>query len=260
MNGADISVATWNINQWPWPGTFSGARRRLAEVEKRLVDYDVVCLQECWSAAARDLRLTAPYHFLDGARSAVGFGSGLVTVSRHAVVAGSCRRFQARRFPDSLAAKGMTLTRVSIHGFGDVDIVNTHLQAWRGAGVRERQFGELGEFVAGAGECDLTILAGDLNSPSSVAGLSRLCRELGFVDLLKTVRPACADEAGRGKVRFTGDDSRVDHLLLATRPGVEVKVLETGTVPGPAGAPYPSDHHGLYARLFVHRPAREECK
>ena len=152
----------------------------------------------------------------------------------------------------------MTMTRISVPGFGEVNVFNTHLQAWRGEGVRELQLRELAEFVGGSAEAGVTLLAGDLNSLSSLPGLSRLREEFKLRDVLNEVRPACADAKSRGKVRFTGDDGRVDHLLLATRPGVEVKVLETGIIPGPQGAPYPSDHHGLCARLLLGRPVREE--
>ena len=249
----ELTVATWNINQWPLLGAGGRARRSLADVAKRVVDYDVVCLQECWSAAARELGLSVPYHFLDRTRSTVGFGSGLLTVSRHAVVAGASRRYLARRFPDSLAAKGMTLTRLSIHGVGNVNIFNTHLQAWRGAAVRRKQLRELAEFLGHSTPADLTILAGDLNCRPSLAELAHLREQLGLSDALAEVPQSCADSGPRGKIRFTGNDARVDHLLFAARPGIEVRVLETGVVPGPAGAAYPSDHHGLYARLVLGR-------
>ncbi len=260
MSGIEITVATWNINQWPWPGSFVGAGARRQAVLQRLTDYDVVCLQECWSAAARELRLSTPYHFLDRLRSAVGFSSGLLTVCRQPVLAGSSRRYEARSFPDSLAAKGMTMTRISVHGFGEVNVFNTHLQAWRGEGIRNRQLQQLAEFVKEAPEADAAILAGDLNCLVSVPQLSELRTELAMRDLLDEVRPACADASSRGKVRFTGDDARVDHLLLATRPGVEVKVLETGIIPGPERAPYPSDHHGIFARLVLGRSKGEEAR
>ena len=244
---AELTLATWNVNQWPIPLRAPRDRRRLESVVAAIRGFDVVCLQECWSRAARGIRRVFPASFAGHTRSAWGFGSGLLTLSRHPVVSGCHARFERAVAPDALAAKGMTLATVDIPGFGPLCVVNTHLQAWRGREVRRVQVEQLGRFVAARATGSATALVGDFNARRGSPEIGHLHDVLGCRDALDE-RPITLPG---GTVRFSGDERRIDHMLLITCPD-RVQVVETGIVREPAGEPA-SDHAGLWMRLRLSR-------
>ncbi len=248
---AELSLLTWNVNQWPLPWAASRDRRRLARVRAALEGFDVVCLQECWSTLAREIRHELPQHYVDRGRSALGFGSGLVTLSRFPVVGGAYRRYTRAAAPDAWAAKGMVVVRLDVPGFGALHVVNTHLQAWRARGVRVGQIRELERFVREHSAGVPTLLAGDLNATPGSPELDRLHGALGFRDALAE-RPLPTRRPTGGQ-RFTGADGRIDHLLVLPADA-DAAVLRTGAVDeGPDGGVPASDHTGLFVRLRLER-------
>lgn len=247
----EVSLLTWNVNQWPSLLSARTNRRRLAQVRAALGAFDVVCLQECWSSMAREIRHALPGHYVDGGRSAFGFGSGLVTLSRFPVEGGHFHRYERAAAPDAWAAKGLVVVRLLVPGFGPLHVVNTHLQAWRAGGIRVQQVRELERFVRSHSSGVPTLLAGDLNAGPGSPEMDLLQRALGYRDAL-AVRPL-TDAAPTGGRRFTGDEGRIDHLLMLPADA-EAEVLETGTVDeGPEGGAPASDHTGLFARIRLER-------
>ena len=243
----ELTILTWNINQWPVVGRRRRCRRGLARVRPMIRAFDVVCLQECWSGRSQALRGAFPHHHLDGERAFTGFGTGLLTLSKHPVVEVRSRRYRERRFPDSLAAKGVSLARVRVPDFGEIDIVNTHLQRWMGRTVRRAQVLELERFIRKTSKNTVAILAGDLNLGRRAWGYRHLLGSLPVRDLLRESPVRVSLENG---VRFSGADDRIDHLFLLLWGDADVELLETGYVRQPAEeGRYPSDHHGLYARI-----------
>lgn len=246
----ELSLLTWNIDQWPNRLTVARDRRRLEQVERAIAGFDVVCLQECWSSPAQQIRHAFPSHYLDDNRSRIGFGSGLLTLSRHPIRYGRCDRFRNAAVPDSLAAKGMTLARLDVPGFGEIDVVNTHLQARRFPGVRLRQVEELGRFVQENTGDAVTVMAGDLNAPRQSPEFERLQERLHFREVLEE-RPL--DGTAAGATRFTGDADRIDHLLLMPSESDAVELIETGAIDDD---PDVSDHRGLFVKMRFNHDAR----
>ena len=257
---ATITLLTWNVNQWPVRGWSRRARQDLEAVRALIAPYDVVCLQECWSRAAQGLGRTFPYSYTGRERTLCGFGSGLLILSKHPIGEGTFRRFRTRSLPDSLAAKGMILARICVPEAGEIDVVNTHLQAWRRPEVRSRQLGELERFVGDFVRSPLAVVAGDLNVGCGSGGYRRLREILGLRDAIEEcpveVREGGAATTARSPagVRFSGANSRIDHVLLREVPGATAKILTTGIVnTNPARTRYPSDHHGLFVRMELSR-------
>lgn len=243
----EITILTWNINQWPVVGWSRRCREDLEAVRSMIRDFDIVCLQECWSAAGRELRWSFPHHHLDGARSFTGFGSGLLCLSQYPVYEGRSHRYRGRRLPDSLAAKGIALARVRVPGFGGLDIINTHLQRWRGRTTRRRQVLELEGFVKSAAENSVAVLAGDLNIRPTSWGYRHLVASLPLRDVFEGCPVRTGREAGP---RSPVTEDRVDHLFLSHANGAEVEIVESGRLGAAEGLPrYPSDHNGLFARI-----------
>ncbi len=247
----ELSLLTWNINQWP--SAFGGRRnrRRLATVRSLVREFDLVCLQEAWSGAAQEIRREFPHHHLDRGRSAVGFGSGLLTLSRYPIRSGRFARYVAAAFPDSLASKGISLATVELPGQGTIHVINTHLQARFWPDVRRRQMEQLDRFVAEQCSGGCVLIAGDLNARRGSGEFQQLRRALAFREALEE-RPLVdpGDGARASGDRFTGDAERIDHLLLLPGGGMDMDVLETGALDDEgAGAEPASDHRGLYVRL-----------
>lgn len=265
----ELSLLTWNINQWP---LFSRSRRCERDLERArslLASYDLVCLQECWSAESQDLRWSFPFHYHDHRRTRWGFGSGLLILSKLPIHAWYSTVYRARAFPDSLAAKGATLIRVGIEGFGELDLVNTHLQAWQERPVLRAQIAELAQFVEKRGSSSVGLVAGDLNASPGSEEYAILKERCSLRDVIEE-RPIGngRDETNRrpGKRwpfplprRWGGSDEplsgstgRIDHLFLRTRDGARAQILETGELPDPeTGDSCPSDHRGLFVRLSI---------
>jgi len=241
----DLSLLTWNIDQWPNPLTARRDRQRLQQVREAIDEFDVVCLQECWSASAQAIRDALPHHYLDGARSRFGFGSGLLTLSRHPLRRRGHDRFRHAAPPDSMAAKGMTFVQLDLAGFGALIVVNAHLQARRFPRVRAQQMAELGRFVRERAPAAPTVLAGDLNATRTSGEFARLQDALDFREAFEE-RPVAAPDPSR--FRFGGGAQRLDHVLLQEESSAVMKVVESGALDHPA-----SDHQGLYVRLRLTR-------
>lgn len=251
----EISLLTWNINQWPAALSGRRNRRRLGVVRRFVRDFDIVCLQEAWSTAAQELRWEHRHHYLDDGRSALGFGSGLLTLSRFPVVSGRFIRYNASAIPDSMASKGIALAALRVPGQGVVNVINTHLQARFWPGVRKRQMRELDRFVEQRCSDATTLLAGDLNARRDSDEFRLLHDALRFRDAIEEKPPTHipADGPGHPK-RFSGTSDRIDHLLMLPRGDTSMEVLDTGIIeeeiPGEITA---SDHRGLFVKIRLGR-------
>jgi len=265
MSAAELTLLSWNINQWPVAGWRRRCRQDLARVERLIRGHDLVCLQECWSPrAARILRRTYPHGTRGGQRAITGLGSGLLTLSRLPILRRRFGRFQRRALPDSLAAKGFTLARVRLDDRLEINVINTHLQAWRGADLRLRQVEELARFMGSAPPAAATILAGDLNFRRESREYGLLLESLGCRDMLRerppgrqgTAPPARRTDGGVPLITGQGGPPPgqagcLDHLLLVPGPAA-VSLLETSLVPEAGQAsPCPSDHLGVRIRIRV---------
>ncbi|KAF6255870.1 Endonuclease/exonuclease/phosphatase [Scenedesmus sp. NREL 46B-D3] len=134
-----MSLSVLTLNIW---GLWLVSKKR-GERVKHICDYlrtcteDVVLLQEVWVdadaqlliRAGRAAGLTHATHFRSGV-----FGSGLVTLSRHAIVRHGFWRYAAGGFATSIgcgdyyAGKGVGWVRLATP-LGEVDVFNTHLHA-----------------------------------------------------------------------------------------------------------------------------------
>lgn len=147
---------------------------------------------------------------------------------------------------DCLATKGFVRARLAFPGVGEVDVVNTHLDAGGAAAdraARSRQLAELRAHLEGESQGRALVVAGDLNldfhDPDDRALLDEFAAGLGLRD------SGAARDAER-------DWKRLDYILVRSGRAVELAVVDAGEAlefVGPAGPL--SDHPALFARLRV---------
>lgn len=254
---ATLRVVTFNTHGIPF---FTGAHgKRSAEIA-RLVgseNVDVVAFQEAFHGPDRRLmcdllaRAGLPYHHYF--RSWV-FGSGLLTVSRYPIRETAFHRFSrggnpfALRQADWWAGKGAGRVTVSLAGFGDIEVINTHLHArYRGdhyKAVRQSQLGELADFLAASRDTNRPVLLlGDLNHTLRDPGWQRCIRETGLVSLCRPF-------------------SKIDHIMALRNPNFSFKLSGClplkGTVRGPRGELPISDHTGILSEIRMARVVPKE--
>ena len=232
-----LRVVTLNV--WGLlPPASSHKKRRLASLARALpaLRADVLCLQEVWcradaaalTAAGAAAGLAHGVHFRCGP-----FGSGLVTLSRHPLVASTFTPYAAAGDPlalgqgDGVAGKGVGVVVVEVWGGGRtkktrVAVANTHLAAaYRSAhppppkgrgsefsvpgdangGVRLAQAAVAAAALAGAAAAAgaaVAVLAGDLNAPphSLEVALLKALLPAGTVDAWAAAGPATDAHAG----------------------------------------------------------------
>ena len=158
-----LKLLTWNINQWPVLGAGKSCRQDLERVREAIGEFDVVCLQECWSADSQELRWAFPFHYFDHMLPRTGLGSGLLILSKHPIRAWYHLPYKARAFPDSLSNKSATMVTIEAQGGHQVDVINTHLQAWGKPKIRQLQLEELVRFIAQRRQSPVGVVVGDFN-------------------------------------------------------------------------------------------------
>ena len=256
-----MTLNIWNLSG-PW-------RQRREEIVAwlGLVHPDVVCLQEVLESPdgrnqARWLgeRAGSGYEVAFAAGATVGgHGFGNAVLSRWPIDATS-----SSPLPRSAASDDTD--RVVLHArTNGLDVFCTHL-AWRldDGAVRERQVRALTGFVAATAdpEADVPpIVAGDLNAVPDSAEM-RYLTGLASVDGESVCFIDSWGVAGGGGDGNTWDNRnpfafierepsrRIDHILLAWRPGSGVWVSRCGVVCDVAlTGTFASDHFGLVAEI-----------
>jgi hypothetical protein len=148
---------------------------------------------------------------------------------------------------DCLASKGFQRMRIQLSGGGELDFVNTHLDAGRSPADREARRSQLDQ-LRGAIEAEVPagalILAGDLNldaaDPEDAVLRDAFTSALGL-----------SDSGARGSHRWP----IIDYIFYRGGGGVELEVVEAGEDAGfvHEGAPL-SDHPAIFARFRTRLP------
>lgn len=258
----ELSVLTYNTHGLPaWIARDDPARRfpRIAHLVQR---YDVVLLQEDF---AHHPRLRAGVGSMlvardgaDAASDGVGCllgcrGSGLTLLARlprSALLGLASGAYDACAgwlggANDCLASKGFQHARLLLPGGLELHVVNTHLDAGRGAAdraARRAQLERLRDHLRASAGAAALLVGGDLNldarDPDDAALRDDFARALGLEDT--------------GAAPAAPSWPRLDYLYRRDGARVALEVLEAGEAPGfeDAGRPL-SDHPALFARVRV---------
>jgi endonuclease/exonuclease/phosphatase family metal-dependent hydrolase len=218
-------LQTWNVFGLPWPvGQEVSRRCSAAATVIGAAAADVVALQEVWDEESRDPLLATGYHAV-WCRSPQGLlgQNGLLTLSRHPVLAAESRCFDAASGIESLIGKGALCTRLALPDGDALTVWNVHLQSGvDGIDVRRSQITQLTAWIRGA-EGDLRVVLGDFNCGPGDDEWSLLCTELAAIGLVPrsghepTWDPSCNPLAA-AEPPASIDHVFVEHRLAAATP------------------------------------------
>jgi endonuclease/exonuclease/phosphatase family metal-dependent hydrolase len=262
---ASVELRVLSYNTHGLPGWIAGddPARRFPEIGRRLQAYDVALLQEDFAHHER-LRGHVPGFVLERGNPSRFRGSLLCVLACD----GSGLTF-ATRLPrdalvelanvayvacagwlgganDCLATKGFQHARLLLPGGLELHVVNTHLDAGRGAAdraARRAQLERLRRHLEASAAGAALVLGGDLNldaaDPADAALRDEFAAALGLVDT--------------GAVAAAGGPwRRLDYLYRRDGVAVLVQVLEAGEAREFSDGARPlSDHPALWARLRV---------
>lgn len=250
VRSVSLRLVTYNTQGIPFftkePHKRAGAIAQLVGAQHP----DVVAFQEVFDASNRRqlcdslAKAGLPYHHYF--QSWV-FGSGLLTVSRYPISDTAFHRYShggnpvALRQGDWWAGKGAGRSTIAIPGFGNIELINTHLHArYHGdhyKAIRQSQLDELMAFInANRSTKRPVLLLGDLNHRLSDPGWIRCIRSTGLLPLAKQL-------------------SLIDYIMAAKSPDFSFEAGQTqalkGTIQSPHGNIPVSDHTGLLTPVRI---------
>jgi endonuclease/exonuclease/phosphatase family metal-dependent hydrolase len=269
-----LRVLSYNIlhggvlSGWAGDGQDLEARLRIAVEELRALDPDVIGVQEASVSRRRGnvaerLATALGFHSafapalfrlypLEGLNRLVGwlldFQEGPAILSRYPIVA-----WEAHDLP---RCNGRYDPRTLVHAtirtpWGDVGIASTHTSS--GFCQADRVV----ELMQSRQALLPSVLMGDFNAEEESAGIRRLTRQAGFVDVFRAANPAAAGLTTWQLVRapFPTVRRRVDFVFLVPGQAVPGHVRASRVVlDAPRTRPdgtvlWPSDHYGVLAEL-----------
>lgn len=269
MTTASATLDVLTLNTWGFRWPLARHRKaRFARIQQHLREtpYDVVALQELWRGAPETLGDTGLAWA--GREGQVGrrkrmVDSGLGFKVRRGfersveAVMSLVRSFRRHTGWDRAKHKGIFGVELAVENIGPVTLVNTHLQASRGAArVRRTQLDEILQAVDTISTP--LILCGDFNlfdaDHEDRAG-HRSLSGAGFRDASETIDRPHATYLQKNPYVGGSEDERFDRIYLrdGTCHGQKVQlVAESVKVIVDHGAPM-SDHEAVAARLRLVR-------
>jgi endonuclease/exonuclease/phosphatase family metal-dependent hydrolase len=244
-DSTDIAVLSYNVKALPYPLGGSRKGERLQAVRAGFRDYDLVLLQEAFTAhddllGGLESRGVVTSEHLGPARTGDGLtrSTGLAiatfrplaaTPVRHVGHYGVCSGHVGRA-NDCLASKGFMLQRVRF-GDAEIDVYDTHLDADpRDQPTRERQLATLSAEIQRLSATRPLIVAGDFNierrdsAQFAIPGASWPERldyifVRGSADVAVEVLRAGSDSRFRTATRELSDHPAMFAILRVTRAG-----------------------------------------
>ncbi len=170
----DFKVLSWNVYMLPKPIKFSlqNTRSEIIPAQIKQTNYDLIFMQEAFMGSFRNkmrtaLKATHPntYYLKNHKFPIPVFGSGLLVLSKFPVKLIDHIYFLHCTTADCLASKGAAMMEIMLPDQQLVQVVNTHLQATKGAGaIRMKQLGQIHQMlIRNRKEGVPQFLIGDLN-------------------------------------------------------------------------------------------------
>jgi endonuclease/exonuclease/phosphatase family metal-dependent hydrolase len=258
-DSTDIAVLSYNVKALPYP--LGGWRKgeRLRAVRAGFRDYDLVLLQEAFTAhddllGGLESRGVVTSEHFGPARTGDGLtrSTGLAIATFRPLGATPVRHVghynlcsgHVGRANDCLASKGFMLQRVRFRD-AEIDVYDTHLDADpRDQPTRERQLATLSAEIQRLSATRPLIVAGDFNIDRSdsaqFAALHRFAATLGLRD--------------SNAIQGASWPERLDYIFVRSSDDVTVEVVRAGSDSRFRTATHElSDHPAMFAILRVTR-------
>lgn len=175
-----LRVVSYNIQMLTW------MRKSYDLFEKFIIQYDIIFIQEAfenvliWHGRRKIISLLVKngYHVKYDKRSLRYLvSSGLIVASRYPLTQFKFKAFDTHEGPDRFARKGV-LTCVTRTPYGDITLVNTHLQSaytqdefpYTGSHkkIRLEQLKIFNEILKNIKDPDMCVIGGDFNTDDNI--------------------------------------------------------------------------------------------
>lgn len=252
------SITVLTLNVWGAPYAKSRPARMQAIAEKlRLMQPDIIALQECYLAADRNIIIEAlnvagwqRHYFASGL-----IGSGLLTFSRYPIIKAAFHRFRMGGKPERLqhgdfyAGKGIGLLRVKTPD-SEIDVYNIHPHAQyypqddnEYAIYTSSNLYEAANFVNAHSDTNPVVLCGDYNVRPDQSGYR-------LIHMLANLRDTFHDQHPENPgITFSPDNpyvssnsQRLDYIM---HRHLTIHSVEIVFDDKPDNLPAYSDHYGI---------------
>ena len=163
-----INVLTYNV--WMVPLQRKMAKARAEAIGKSIGKYDIIFLQEAFTAGIRKTIAThanKKTNFINRYQTRVAYklNSGKFTLGKFEIVKTSFRKFKNCAGFQCVSGKGVLYVQIKLPSGALVDTFNTHLQAYeKDSWIRKWQLIEAMNFVDRVNDGDIPVIfAGDFN-------------------------------------------------------------------------------------------------
>jgi endonuclease/exonuclease/phosphatase family metal-dependent hydrolase len=264
----DFKILTYNVWGLPNPLT-KNLKERMDLVGKNLSEYDLVNLQESFSDHALKIVENSKFPYAEryDNTSIFHLNSGLTTLSKYPIILKKLKKFTKCAGTDCLSNKSVTLTRVKVEGFGNVDVYNTHYQSMDSKeDIRISSNETVENFIKENDEGNLTILTGDFNfvnfdtTDTNSKSFNDLKQRLNVVDTFRVKNPNSLgityDWNVNPYAESDGPLKRLDYIFVVPKKdgnaNYDFEVLESNLAFNkPVGINFTSDHFGVTTTLRV---------
>ncbi len=199
----EFVVLSYNVHGLPPVITGDDTPDRMIQIAPRLVDWDIVGLQEDWDADNHENLVGETEHptklwFNETLSEERYYGSGLSVLSVYPAIEVVNTHYTTCSgvldgASDCLASKGFQAVRLQV-GAGTIDLYNTHFEAGGGTEddlARSVQVGDVVEALNGWSMGHAVIFTGDFNlhasDPEDLVELVRLKEDGGLVDACTSI-------------------------------------------------------------------------
>ncbi|KAK6626403.1 hypothetical protein RUM43_006714 [Polyplax serrata] len=246
-------LRVFTLNCWSIPYFSENRKSRITAIAEYLStsNLDIVCLQEVWSKKdylfiSKKCYTQLPYsHYFNS----FIYGSGLCILSKYPITDVYFHQWAINGYPhkilqgDWFAGKGLAFSKIVMNDF-IIHIYNAHLHAEYNANSvdylshRVLQALDTSQFIKFTTEdCDLAILAGDLNTEPNELPMKILNQNAQLADCFYTAQEKCSSAFGtnesernsyspKAKVKNHPEGKRIDYVLYRNSKRLNVDVTQ----------------------------------
>lgn len=275
----EIILKVLTLNTWMIPGQRKMAAARAQAIGRQIGKYDLVALQETFTAGMRKTIATTTKRlgnkfFNRYQRSPIGkLNSGKFTLSKLPIVHSVFKQFQNCSGIQCMAGKGILYIQAQLPSGDLIDVFNTHLQAnERDMLTRRWQLVELSMFIEKINNGERpAIFMGDFNVIAQISEYQNLVDALPeFMDVWNSTYPHSPGYTWNPEVNnwayYTHEESfikqRLDYIFIRNGKKLKWKIADTKIAMNqkiPWDSPdgrrnyiFASDHFGVEATLELH--------